>query len=220
MTEKISVVIPALETNRFAPEGDLVAFGDLTLLEWKITQMRKVVENKQIYVSTPSEKAIAIAKRAGVNVIKRVENGELRNLIEQCANEVKENDILWTNATSPFVSAADYKSMIKEYAILDQKYDSLVAVYKIQENIMYGDRALNFNIESISERVDLEPVFKITNGCFIAKKDIYQAYGKYFGKKPYLYEVDKIASLEINSIESFEITRDLISLFIKKDLGV
>ena len=48
MSKDIGVVIPALEKNRYSPLGDLVKFGDSTLLEWKIVQLLKVMKKEDI----------------------------------------------------------------------------------------------------------------------------------------------------------------------------
>ena len=71
MSNNFAVVIPALESNQYYSDGDLVRFGDTTLLEWKISQLLGVANKEKIFISTPSEKIIELAKNYGVNFLKR-----------------------------------------------------------------------------------------------------------------------------------------------------
>ena len=47
----INIIIPAQEKNKYSEYGDLVSFGETTLLEWKISQAKKVDGIKYIYVT-------------------------------------------------------------------------------------------------------------------------------------------------------------------------
>ena len=71
MFDNVAVVIPVLERNRYYSEGDLVKFGDTTLLEWKISQVLEVANKENIYISTPSKKIIELARNYGVNFVNR-----------------------------------------------------------------------------------------------------------------------------------------------------
>lgn len=63
MKKKIICIIPALEKNIYSHEGDLVNWGDSTLLEWKISQAQESKIFDKIYVSTPSIKISQISKK-------------------------------------------------------------------------------------------------------------------------------------------------------------
>ena len=52
----IIVIIPALEKNKYSLKGDLCPWGETTLLEWKVSQARKIKFIKDIIVSSPSLK--------------------------------------------------------------------------------------------------------------------------------------------------------------------
>ena len=54
LKKNIIAIIPALDKNRYSNYGDLHPWGGSTLLEWKISQVNKVKEIKDIYVATPN----------------------------------------------------------------------------------------------------------------------------------------------------------------------
>lgn len=219
MYKNVVVVIPALEKNRYSENGDLVRFGDLTLLEWKIAQVKNLIKGENIFISTPSPKIAKIAKAYGINIIKRHKIDMSRAIVE-CVKEIDKEIIIWTHVTSPFVSAIDFDNMLKKFLKLGSGYDSLISVSRLQEYIIFKNQALNFEMTKVVNRDSLKPVYKITNGCFIARKDIYIKYKNYFGIRPYLYEIDMLASMEIKDITDLTIASDLISLFFKKELQI
>jgi CMP-N-acetylneuraminic acid synthetase len=91
-------------------------------------------------------------------------------------------------------------------------------VLKLEEFVIFKKGALNFKMTEITERTKIEPLYLITNGCFIARKKIMARYRNYFGIKPYLFEVGTLEAMEIKKASDLSIANDLISLFFKRGL--
>jgi len=218
MDRDIAVIIPALEKNRYSKEGDLVRFGDLSLLEWKLIQVKNFTQAENVFVTTPSSKIERIAKSYGMNAIRRKDNLSMHETIVRSVKQIDKEILIWTHATSPFVSSNDFRVMLNKYLKRRSKSDSLVAVYKLHEFAIFKNRALNFELTKLRGRKSIVPVNIITNGCFIARKEVYLKYKNLFGIKPYLYGVDKLTSMEIKEAKDLSIANDLISLFFKKEL--
>lgn len=215
MNENISVVIPALDSNQYYSDGDLVRFGDTTLLEWKISQVIELLAKEKIYISTPSNKIIDLAKDYGVNFVKRSQGVDFSHWIKESVEPIQSEFILWTHATSPFISAGDYKAMLEEFFNLPQDYDSLITVYKEQEYMFYQGTPLNFDVDQFKGRKDIQPLYRNTNGCYINSRENYRQGYKYFGQSPHYYEVDNLTSLEIKDIDHYEMALDLLALYFK-----
>ena len=215
MYDSVAVVIPALDRNRYYSEGDLVRFGDTTLLEWKISQVLEVVNRENIYISTPSEKILGLVRDYGLNGVKRTQETDQNKWISESVEPVEKENILWTYVTAPFISSGDYRCMLETFFGLPEKYDSLISVYKEQEYILYKETPLNFNIDQYKIRKEIEPVYRVTNGCYITPKENYRQNLKYFGRSLYYYEVDKLTSLEIKDIDHYEMALNLLSMYFK-----
>ena len=215
MFENIAVVIPALDNNQYYSDGDLVRFGDTTLLEWKISQLLGVTGKENIYVSTPSGKIIDLVQSYGVNVVKRSQGSDHSQWIKESVNQIESEFVLWTHATSPFISAGDYREMLEIFFNLPKNHDSLIAVYQEQEYIFYQSKPLNFDISQFRGRKDIEPVYRNTNGCYITPRENYRQNRIYFGETPFYYKVDKLTSLEIKDIDHYEMALNLLSLYFK-----
>ena len=215
MYDNIAVVVPALDTNQYYPDGDLVQFGDTTLLEWKISQVMGIANKENIYISTPSDKIIDLIQSYGINFVRRSQGADLSQGINESVELIESEFVLWTHVTSPFISAGDYLRMLEKFFNLPKDYDSLITVYKEQEYIFYKDVPLNFNIDQYKGRKEIEAVYRNTNGCYITLRESYRHNRKYFGCKPYFYEVDKLTSLEIKDIDHYEMALNLLSLYFK-----
>jgi len=220
MYKNIGVIIPALEKNRYSEDGDLVRFEDVSLLEWKMIQVKNFIDPSNVFISTRSARVEKIGRMYGMNVIKRKENDPMSKVIADCAKRIEKDIFLWTHVTSPFISSNDFKLMVDSFAKYDGKYDSLMAVFKLQEFIIFKDCALNFEMTKVSERKSLEPVYRVTNGCFIAKKAVYLKYGNYFGVKPYLYELDSLSSTEIKNADDLNMANNMVPIFLRKKLEI
>ena len=211
----IAVVIPALDENRYYPDGDLVRFWDTTLLEWKISQVLGFTEKENIVISTPSEKVISLAKEYGLRYFKRDREADLSKWVLESVEAAEREIILWTHATSPFISAGDYQAMLEKYFSLPESKDGLIAVHKEQEYTFFRNEPLNFDFANFQTRKNIEPVYRMTNGCFITSKENYRRGWKFFGEFPSYYEVDKLTALEIKDVDHYEIATTLLSMYFK-----
>lgn len=213
-----AIIIPAQETNKYHKLGDLAPFGDTTLLEWKISQCKEFAKSSQIYISSDSEIIKDIAQKEEVNFIKRKSQIAYRQIIKDTLLEVKEDTIIWTNPTSPFLGYKDYQLMIKKYAN-DENINSIVSVYSKYDYVYYDNKRLNFS-ETFTPRNELRPVQIVTNGCYVIKKDIAIKKESLYSDSPFLYELDYLTSIEIKDMHIYEISKELISSYFKKDLNV
>lgn len=211
----IAVIIPALERNTYHEQGDLAPFGDVSLLEWKLTQVKKVVPGDHIYISTPSAIIKDFSRKNYFQVIERDENLSLSEMIAYSISAVSEEIILWTNVTAPFFSTKDYNSCINAFMKLDRSYDSLLTVFPLREYVFFDKQPLNFMLHQHISRRNIKPAYIMTNGCFIIRKEIALRCKSYIGNNPFLYDMDKLTSLEIKDIDDLTIANDLLAIYMK-----
>lgn len=210
-----AVIIPAQEKNRYHELGDIAPFGDTTLLEWKIAQCKEFIRSSQIYINSESKNIEEIAIRSNVNFIEREPRLNYIDMVMRSIYKVKEDNIIWINCTTPFLNSKSYKTMANIF--LDNKIDSLIAVHKKRDYIFFQDRRLNFT-GNLMSRNEIEPVYILTNGCYIIKKEIALNSRSLFTESPYFFEIDSFESIEINNIEDYAFAKELINMYFKKEL--
>ena len=88
---EINIIIPALEKNKYSEYGDLVYFGETTLLEWKISQAKKVDGIKNIYVTSSSNLIKNLCKKIMLNFYDVNQKFLLINCIDYLEKNLKMN---------------------------------------------------------------------------------------------------------------------------------
>jgi CMP-N-acetylneuraminic acid synthetase len=213
-----AVVIPAQDANKYHELGDLAPFGGVTLLEWKIAQCKEFSKASEIYICSDSKVIKEIAENEEVNFIERQSNISYKEIIVNALDNVKECIVLWTNPTSPFLGLEDYLLMKKKYES-DENIKSLVGVCNKYDYIYYNNKRLNF-LDKFIPRSELKPVQVVTNGCYIVDKKMAIKKESLYGNNSFLYELDYFSSIEIKDLHTYKISKELISVYFKRDLGV
>ncbi len=213
-----AIIIPAQETNKYHKLGDLAPFGDTTLLEWKISQCKEFSKSSRIYISSDSNEIEEISQKEEVNFIKRNKQTTYSQIIKDTLLEVKEEIIIWTNSTSPFLGFKDYQSMINKFTD-NENISSIVSVYSKYDYAYYDNKRLNFD-KTFIPRAELIPIQIVTNGCYIIRKDIAIQNESLYVDNSFLYELDYLSSIEIKDVHTYQISTELISSYFKRDLDV
>lgn len=215
----LAVIIPALEENAYHSEGDLAPFGDVSLLQWKLSQVKGLTNRKSIYVSTPSEKIQKMAEALGFSAIRRKEGLTLGEMIEFSLSGVKEETVLWSNVTSPFLGQRHYEAFVSAFKRIEVPHDSLLTVWPMREFVFHKGKPLNFSLHEHHTRRGMEPLYIVTNGCFVIQRQDALRHGSYIGENPYLYEVDHLSAMEIKDLKDFNMANDLIALFVENEIN-
>jgi CMP-N-acetylneuraminic acid synthetase len=208
--------IPAQQENKYHKLGDLAPFGDTTLLQWKISQCKKIVDNNCIYVSSSSDMVEEIVKKESVNYIKR-KKVNIEDEIKLLANSIKEDVIIWTSATSPFLSEIEYMAMYSKFNT--KGCDLLISTIEKKDYGFYNDIKINFNSLMV-RRDEINPIYLCTNGAYILnKKFILQKENILDTDNIFLYKLDKFSAIEIKDLTDYSISKELISTYFENKLG-
>jgi len=205
----IAVVIPAQDKNSYSDKGDLATIGDVTLLEWKISQVKGVFDTSNIYVLSNSNKINEIVKYEGVNLIER-SSSDFSDTVYLAGKHVAEKYILWVNVNVPFMSGQNYQSFVNNFLVYKDQFDSALVISEKREYVIYENKPINFEVDTFCSRKDLNPINIITNSAYIVKSSEAIRRKVLFGNKPYLYPVDMLSAIEINNIFDLDIINHLL----------
>ena len=131
-------------------------------------------------------------------------------LIKYASTVLQGEHILWTHVTSPFITALDYVTLIQTYFnSLVEGFDSLMTVTKHQKFILDHNKKFNFDrgIDAWPRTQTLNPIYEIDSGAFIAPLEVYKNKSDRIGANCFLYEQEKLKSLDIDEIEDFEMCK-------------
>ena len=199
------------------------------LLENKLRQLINSNRIDEIILSTNDEECIDIAtpyteKYSQIKIVKRpdelcMDSTNLQDLISYVPMITDAQHILWGHVTTPFVDGAEYDSAIKMYfSKLKENYDSLISVLGVKNFFLNKEGIIINNTSSIPwpRTQDLAILYEINHAVFLAKREIYEKQKNRIGETPYLYEMDKLKSFDIDWEEDFAIAEMMYKMTLRK----
>ena len=218
---KIDIFLPCRSSSVRIKNKNIKKFSNkkFGLFELKIYQLIHVKGIRKVIVSTNDKKILKYLyknKFKKVIIDKRADNlckstTSTDDLIKYVPKITNSEHILWTHVTSPFFNKNDYESAIKIYKKKINSYDSLLGVSKVQDFIYDKKNPINFNKkkEKWPRTQTLKKLFMVNNAIFITSRKNYINLSDRIGKKPYLMEIEKIKSFDVDWPEDFKIAESI-----------
>ena len=173
-----------------------------------------------IVISTNDLETIAVAKSFNNNRIKIVERPDnlcmsstvIEDFINYIPSIIDTEHIFWVHATAPFADIDILNSALdcyEENVIKNSTFDSLLSVTKIQQFLWSKENNICINhdrsIVKWPRTQDLKPLYEINHAFYINSKENYYKYRDRIGELPFLYELDKIHSFDIDWEDDFKL---------------
>lgn len=225
MFENIGVVIPVRLGSSRVREKAILPFSNTNLLEWKIRQIKEVIAEKNIFISTESDKLKEIALKNGVQIHHRdfyLADGHKASFSEVITGIIKDipfEHIAWVTTVVPLMSPQEYKDAFEKYMkyiVKEKVNDSLFSANLLKEYFWNDNKPINYQAnENHTISQELPNIYRVTNGLYMRdKKSILKE--KYFlGENPYKLEVSKISGIDIDEMEDYEIAKALLPIYEK-----
>lgn len=216
----ITAVIPVRAGSTRLKDKNILPFGDSNLLVHKIRQLKQVSLLDKIVVSSDSNEMLEMAKNEGVEIHKRPieycdeKTKTFNEVVEYIMNSINGDIIMWSPCVCPLCMPENYINAIKKYSdvvIKKEQFDS-VASTEIFKKYLYGDgKFINYNPDNHVPSQNLPNWKIIVNGFFIAEKTKMVKWKHVYGKKPYLYEIDKKAAIDIDDEVDYNMAKVLFA---------
>lgn len=175
----------------------------------------------EVIVNTDSEKIIESLQNHFPTVKIHVRPEEIRgdyvsmNKIIHYDIENSDADIyLQTHSTNPLIRTESINDALAKFKQYHSSCDSIFSVTKLQTRLYFEDgKPINHNPQELIRTQDLPPVFE-ENSCFFifTKESFYQSGMKRIGKKPKMFEINKLEAVDIDEKEDFIIAESLYKL--------
>lgn len=218
--EKYSFFLPTRKGSERVINKNTRTFAGIEggILRVKLDQLLAVDRISSIIVSTNDEATINIAESFNDPRIKIVERPEylclsstvIQDFINYIPTIVDAEHIFWVHTTAPFADSKVLNDALDVYerkVIFGKEFDSLLSVTKIQQFLWSEkeNKCINHDRTKIlwPRTQDLDPLFEINHAFYINSKENYLKFQDRIGKKPFLYELDKIHSLDIDWGDDF-----------------
>ncbi|WP_282018320.1 cytidylyltransferase domain-containing protein [Salegentibacter mishustinae] len=196
------------------------------LLELKLRQLAEL-DVDEVILSTNDEESIKVAqmfelKIPNLRIVIRPDDlaastTKLTDLIQYVPSLTECDNIIWTHVTSPMVSTEVYSESLNEFhKSLENGYDSLMSV-SVFQNFLWK-KEINDIVNRKGDlrwprTQDLEKLYEVNSAIFITPREIYINQLDRVGKNPYLFEMDKLTSLDVDWEEDFKIAEAVYDRF-------
>ncbi|GGJ88988.1 acylneuraminate cytidylyltransferase family protein [Parabacteroides faecis] len=226
--DKVAFFLPTRKGSQRVKNKNTRPFAQIKggLFENKISQLIQTKNIDEIILSTNDEDCILIAQKflsqsEKIKIDIRptklcLDSTNLQDLIAYVPTLTNAEHILWGHVTTPMVDAHIYDQAVKLYlSNLELGYDSLVGVVGFRNFLLNNKGEIINNTTSLPwpRTQDLEKLYEINHSIFLAKRHIYEEQLNRIGKKPYLFEMNKISSFDIDWEEDFKIAEIIYNIF-------
>ena len=209
MNKSIAIIIQARINSKRCKNKMLRRFVSSSLFEIQVKKLNYLAKNYNQNVfcaigELPLKKILK--KYKFINLIERNETSISSDAIEDVFNylkDVKEEYICFVNACAPLLKLSTLKKAITLFT--KSKIRSLTSV--VEKKTWYFDhKGKPINDNSSGNTKDLSSIFECTHNFHIFNKRFFLKNKKYWSNKkndPYLYQVNFIESLDIDTEEEF-----------------
>ena len=210
----ITAVIPVRAGSTRIKDKNIKPFAGSSLLEIKIEQLKRIPTVNEIIVSSDSRHMLNIAQEHGVKALERPYEycdektktfGETVQYIAK--NNIKSKVMLWVPCVCPCLADETISKGISIFESIIRDglpYDSIASAVLIKEYLFDEKNPINFTIKNHVPSQQLPNWHYIVNGFFIANTiDMYN-WKFVYGSVPFLYELNKIESIDIDDQVDFE----------------
>lgn len=196
------------------------------LLKIKLQQLLTVERVSEIIVSTNDPETVEVAEAMHSDKIRIIPRPEhlcqsstvIEDFIDYIPTVVHADHIFWVHATAPFADGQVLNNALDAYFQITKgtDYDSLLSVNKIQQFLWSAkeNRCVNHDRSKVKwpRTQDLELLYEINHAFYINSRANYLACHDRIGQKPYLFELNKLHSFDIDWEDDFQLAEMMYQL--------
>ncbi|MBE0470631.1 MAG: acylneuraminate cytidylyltransferase [Methyloprofundus sp.] len=215
--DDISVVIPVREgSSRIKSKIYLPFHEEMNLLEWKISQLKKVQKSNRIFLSSNAENVKQTALKMGVEFLPRNDylstghDATFSEVITGVVKDIPTEHFAWVTVVVPLMKPSEYKDGFRSYireVVQAKRHDSLVSVNLLKEYFWNDEGPMNYQADrnhTISQ--DLPNIYRVTNGLYMRSKTDTLKEGYFLGSNPFRHIVGKISGVDIDEMEDYHMS--------------
>jgi len=221
----VHVFLPCRGGSQRVPNKNTRSFAGIEggLLAVKLRQLAEAEEIASVTVNTDDPDVIRIAEkmrpafRIDLHISERppalAAAGTLDDFVSYVPTIMPQGVVLWTHVTSPFFDGAEIDRSVLSYRceVESGAYDSLMGVSRIQTFLWNEKGCISHDREAVKwpQTQDLEPIFEVNSSVFMIERDEMMRRCDRIGGRPFLMEVAKVPSIDIDWPEDFELAEKL-----------
>lgn len=225
----VNIFLPCRAGSKRVPGKNTRPFAGMEggLTELKLRQLAQCETLDSVVLSTDDDRVIEIAEGLRshfsfpLKVVPRPKelaiSDSLDRFLAYVPTIMPAGGVFWTHVTSPFFDAMQVDEAVRLYreCRAEGTHDSLMGVSRIQTFLWNDSGCISHDRGKVKwpQTQDLEPIYEVNSSVFIIDREEMVRREDRIGDQPYLMEVDKLPSYDIDWEEDFEIAEKIYSSF-------
>ncbi len=210
---KIKALIAVRSDSQRVINKNIRPFAHSSLLEIKIQQLLKIKELDGIVVNSNDKNMLAIAKKYGCEIVERDSYFAtnfvcMSEVYENMANNIDSDIVVYTNCTNPLIKTETIVQCIDFYKENDS-CDSVNTASSVNDFLFLDNTPINYKLTEQPRSQDLPPIMALNFAVNVISKENMLKYKNIVGLSPYLYLIDEVEGLDIDTPLDFEIAEYL-----------
>lgn len=214
--QKTAVIVAKGYSARL-PVKNSLPFGGLSLLSHKIQQLLSCEFVDEVVVGTNCDILANDAEKHGAKIVRRDEYHcdeslcSANEMIADMCRKIKTDVVIWAHCTNPLVKPNTYDRAIQEF-LKPGNHDSLASVTEVREHFWKNGEPFNFDPWGPRHVLakNIEPLYKQNGAIFIQHHHNMLSNSYFYGKKPILFPLDEIESVDINTKAEYHYALSLL----------
>lgn len=196
------------------------------LFAWVLDSLLAVEEIDEVVINTDArgilaEKGLVDSDRVRIRDRKPELCGDTVSMNLILADDiaaVAADTYVMTHTTNPMLSSATIRAALDQYrsGVMSGTVDSLFTVNKFQTRFYRADGSpVNHDPDNLIQTQDLEPWFEENSNLYIFSRESFAGTNARIGRKPRLYTMDKMESIDIDTPEDWSLAEAVASLRVR-----
>lgn len=215
---KLNAVIPVRKGSQRVKNKNFKEFyKGLSLLDIKLNSIKNISIFDSITVDTDYKEIKNSVEKLGFNFKLRnthyassnISNSEYWSYFGNSYDEY----VVMLNVTNPLLKTSSIVDFIDKFK--QSKFDTGYTVTKVKDYLFYKDKPVNFTLNNVIKSQDLPEFYTPNFAISVASADHIKKNKSFFSTKSFLYYIDEIEGLDIDTETNFTTAQILYSLNIK-----
>ena len=211
---RLAALMPMRHDSERVPGKNYRPFGDgRPLFHHALEALAGCPQIEAIVIDTdsPTIKEQCAERFPNVTVLDRPEHlrsamTPMNDVLLHDAMQVESEFYVQTHSTNPLLRTETMQRAIETFLENRPSYDSLFGVTRVQARFWNGDgQAVNHDPDVLIRTQDLPPFFEENSCVYIFEGETLKQRHNRIGKRPYLFEIDRLEAVDIDDEVDFEI---------------
>ncbi|MFC1796334.1 cytidylyltransferase domain-containing protein [Pseudomonadota bacterium] len=209
----IAAIVPMRHHSERIPGKNYRLLNGLPLYHYIIDSLLACNGVDKILIDTDSPVIMKDAQEHFPGVLLYDRPPHLRNdhlsmniVLENSIQQMPADYYIQTHSTNPLLRPETIDAAISKFFESDQDYDSLFSVTRIQTRLWdSAAMPVNHDPDVLLRTQDLPPLFEENSCLYLFAGSEFRVSGNRIGKRPCLYEIDPLESIDIDEESDFRL---------------